>query len=69
MRISSYLIEPRVVRQPRGSYLALTPDDCPLRIGVIGNDEAEARALFDESLKRWREISEIEVSEDQDKGS
>ncbi len=46
-------IEPVVVRREIGGYLATSPDDAPLRIGVEGADESEARDHFQRALAAW----------------
>ena len=37
-------------------YLAVSPEGSPLRIGVLGGNELEARRRFKESIARWAEI-------------
>ena len=63
--LSNYFqIVPVVVVLPRGSYMAMTPDNSPLRIGVVGKDEVEARELFKYSLERWKLVYEAQKRED-----
>jgi hypothetical protein len=46
-------IEPVVVRRQIGGYLAVSPDDAPLHIGVEGVDETEARENYRRALAAW----------------
>jgi hypothetical protein len=41
----------------------LTDDDSPVRIGVVGGTEAEARERFHEALTRWRAAYERSVDQ------
>lgn len=47
-----------VVRPVRSGWLATTPPDHPLRVGVVGADESEARILFSEELREWAALRE-----------
>ncbi len=49
--------EPRVV-MARSGYLAVSPPEATLQIGVIGATEAEARQLFDKALAAWEELGD-----------
>jgi hypothetical protein len=62
MHNSLFLLEPVIRETRRGEFLATTGIGTPLRIGVVGATEQEARERFSASLKRWREISESEES-------
>lgn len=55
---TTFFIEPYLVKLNYGGWLAVSGSATPLRIGVIGRSEAEARTRFNESLKRWKEIHE-----------
>lgn len=46
-------VEPVVVRRQIGGYLAVSPTDAPLRIGVEGANESEARENFKHALDAW----------------
>lgn len=55
--------EPELVQVNSGEWLATTSANSPLRIGVMGITENDARTLFHASLTRWREINEAEAKE------
>lgn len=63
MRHNDFDVVPVVVALPRGSCMAMTPDDSPLRIGVVGKNEAEALELFKNSLQRWEFVYEAQKRE------
>ena len=44
------------IRLVRGGILATAPRDYPYRIGVIGQDEDEARRLFSAAWEAWSEL-------------
>jgi len=54
----SFLVEPKIVLSSYGYWIATTPISSPLRIGVVGKTEVEARHKFETSLERWKEIHE-----------
>jgi hypothetical protein len=56
-------LEPRLIERRSGGWLAVTEDDSPVRIGVVGASEAEARERFHEALTRWRAVYERLVGE------
>lgn len=56
---ASFAIEPCLLKLHYGGWLATTPEEAELRIGVVGENEDVARALFRASLERWKEISEL----------
>lgn len=39
-------------------WIASTPPTYPFRFAVIGNTEAEAKARFEEAVKRWESLDE-----------
>jgi len=41
-----------------GRWLASTPADHPYRIGVLGDDPAEAKANFEAALAEWGALHE-----------
>jgi hypothetical protein len=47
-------LEPRLIERRNGGWLAVTEDDSPVRVGVVGDTETEARERFREALARWR---------------
>jgi len=46
-------IEPEVSQRQCGGWMATAPKWAPLKIGVVGDSETEARANFAISLKQW----------------
>jgi hypothetical protein len=46
---------PELRRTPSG-WLALSPSDDPIRIGVVGDTEAEARANYVKRRSYWEEL-------------
>jgi hypothetical protein len=46
-------LEPRLIERRVGGWLAVTDDDSPVRVGVVGTTEEEARERFREALARW----------------
>ena len=60
MSVISFLVEPNIIMTRHGDFLATTPNSSPLRIGVIGKTEDDARHICESSLERWREINELE---------
>jgi hypothetical protein len=56
-------LEPRLIERRNGGWLAVTDDDSPVRIGVVGGTEAEARERFHEALTRWRAAYERPADE------
>ncbi len=56
-------LEPRLIERRNGGWLAVTDDDSPVRIGVVGDTEAEARERFHEALARWRAAYEQPIDE------
>jgi hypothetical protein len=58
MEDTTFYIEPEIRKLNYGGWFAISGKASLLRIGVIGRSEDEARILFSESLKRWKEIHE-----------
>ena len=58
-REALYAVKPVLITRAYGGYLAVTPAKWPLRIGVVGDTEAEAIAAFEVALKRWSELAEV----------
>lgn len=54
----TFFVEPKIVMSVHGEWLATTPITSPLRIGVMGVTEDDARRKFEASLERWKEIYE-----------
>lgn len=46
-------IEPRLVRRENGGWLAVSPDDAPLHIGVVAWSADDARNNFVRELRHW----------------
>lgn len=59
-------LEPQLIERRGGGWLAVTDDDSPVRVGVVGDTEAEVRERFREALARWRAAYErsVEVAAD-----
>lgn len=53
LRSQDILAVKPVVRPARHGWLATTPPEHPMRIGVLGKDESDARRLFNEELRAW----------------
>lgn len=49
-------ISPRLIQRARGGWLAVTPDNARLRLGVTAPTENEAREEFSRAIERWTEI-------------
>lgn len=47
---------PDIVRRNGGDWLAVTPKEARLRIGVTAASESEAREKFSWTVKRWIEL-------------
>jgi hypothetical protein len=47
-------LEPQLNQRRTGGWLAVTDDNSPIQVGVVGDTEAEARERFREALSRWR---------------
>lgn len=60
MSAISFFVEPNIITTRHGDFLATTPNSSPLRIGVIGKTEDDARHRFESSIERWKEINEVE---------
>lgn len=58
MSAVSFVVEPNIVMTKHGDYLATTPRTSPLRIGVIGISEDDAKRKFSETIKYWQQIAE-----------
>ena len=54
--------EPNII-QVRAGVLATAPPDYPYRIGVIGQNEDEARRRFTSALAAWGELHELVEAE------
>lgn len=50
------IIHPRLIERECGGWLALSPFDAQIRIGVTANTEEAARHEFARSIARWEEI-------------
>lgn len=47
-------LEPQLIERRTGGWLAVTEDDSPVRVGVVGATKDEARERFRQALARWR---------------
>jgi hypothetical protein len=47
---------PHVVRRSGGDWLAVTPPESRLTVGVTASSEAEVREKFSWTIRRWIEI-------------
>jgi len=52
-RESVLATQPRLIQCTYGPTLAVSPDDSPVRIGVMGDTPDLAREEFAKSLLRW----------------
>ena len=52
-------MEPRLIEMDPGGWLALTPPDAPVALGVFGSTAAEARQRLDDAIKA-REVVRAE---------
>jgi hypothetical protein len=55
-------IQPLIMRRECGGWLATSPADAAIRLGVTAGTEAEARKKFTQSLARWIEILESKAA-------
>lgn len=53
-----FSVRPEVSERACGGFLAVSPEEAPLRIGVEGDTAEDARAKFAFALARWTEILE-----------
>ena len=49
-------IQPQLLRREDGGWLAVSPDDAPLHIGVAAWSADEARNRFVRELREWRRL-------------
>ena len=49
-------VTPELINRTCGGWLAVTPSDAPLRLGVTAQTESEAREKFACAVNRWMEI-------------
>jgi hypothetical protein len=52
---------PHVVRRSGGDWLAVTPPESRLTVGVTASSEAEVREKFSWTIRRWIEILASDV--------
>jgi hypothetical protein len=50
------LIHPIISERACGGFLALSPQDAPVRIGVVGETAEEAQSNFAAAIARWTEL-------------
>lgn len=46
-------ISPKILPRHCGGWLAVSPERCPIRIGVTAETEAEVREKFAKSMTQW----------------
>ncbi len=61
MNGTDFFCKPRLIKLNYGGWLAVSDSASPLRLGVVGVSEKDAVNKFEVSLKRWREIAEMDV--------
>lgn len=49
-------MQPILLRRLSGGWLAISEPDSPLRIGVAGDTEEEARTKFDRAVTAWQRL-------------
>jgi hypothetical protein len=49
-------IQPVLIKRECGGWLAVTPDDVPLRLGMEGEDEQAAIDAYNRERANWIEI-------------
>lgn len=49
-------IQPKLTKRVAPGWLATTPDDVNLSIGVIGSTESDARKKFSYAIEKWADI-------------
>jgi hypothetical protein len=50
---------PRLIARECGGWLAVSPPESPLKLAVIGDTEAAARAAFDVEAKAWDRLADL----------
>lgn len=55
-------IRPEMIRRVCGGWLAVSPKNARLRVGVTAATEDDARELFRQTIERWVEILAAEQS-------
>jgi hypothetical protein len=65
MNLCGSTLAPRLIRRPRGGWLALTTPEAPIRIGASGATELEARAAFDLLVHSWKSARDAELAAQQ----
>jgi len=51
-------VEPRLIRRYCGGWLAVSPPDAPLHIGVVAETADRARTNYAHELGEWRRLLE-----------
>ena len=49
-------INPQLIQRTCGGWLAVSPNNSELQLGVTGETESETREAFARTLNRWLEI-------------
>ena len=47
------MAEPRLIERAHGDWLAVSPEGCAIKIGVIAASQDEAVAAFGETMAQW----------------
>jgi hypothetical protein len=53
--VENYVARPRLVERRCGGWLAISPKNEPLKIGVTAETEEGAARLFSSTFRAWRE--------------
>ncbi len=61
-------IRPRLIERACGGWLAISPADAGLRIGVTAQTEQEARDKFMEMFVEWKRSIEVDSTGDGELG-
>ena len=56
-------IKPTIIPCASGKILAVSPAREPLRVGIVGNDEAQAREKFAVEVQAWALILDEPIDE------
>jgi len=52
------MTDPQIIERACGGWLARAPAGAPVRIAVVGDDEAAARASLQTELAEWERLLE-----------
>jgi hypothetical protein len=57
------VVTPVLIRRARGGWLAVSPPNSVLKIGVVAESEVEARERFAEALVAWDRLRDARLGE------